>query len=146
MGLHGLHGVALGYTWVALGYMWVALGYMWVTWATWVTLGYTRVTLGYMWVALGYMWVALGYMGQDMGLHGPHVGYIGVGVHGLRVALDFFYGPITRDPLGVGLQTHTPIERPAQGLSFDAGVDSARVQLLNVEPLARTAALRRVQK
>ena len=50
------------------------------------------------------------------------------------------YGTIARDPLRLGLQNHIPIERPAQGLSFDAGGDSISVQLLNTEPLARTAA------
>jgi hypothetical protein len=51
------------------------------------------------------------------------------------------YGPVTRDPLGVALHNHTPIERPAQGLSFGAGLDSLRVQLMTVEPLARPAGL-----
>jgi len=43
--------------------------------------------------------------------------------------------------LGVALHNHTPIERPAQGLSFGAGLDSLHVQLLTVEPLARPAGL-----
>ena len=43
---------------------------------------------------------------------------------------------MTRDALGVALQNHTPIERPAQGLSFDAGVHSVGVQVLSVDPLA----------
>ena len=51
------------------------------------------------------------------------------------------YGPVTGDPLGVALPNHTPIERPAQGISFGAGLDSLRVQLLTVEPLARPAGL-----
>ncbi len=51
------------------------------------------------------------------------------------------YGPVTRDPLGVALHNHTPIERPAQGLSFDARVDSISVQVLSVDPLARPAGL-----
>ncbi len=50
------------------------------------------------------------------------------------------YGTITRDPLRVGLQNHAPIERPAQDLSFDTGGNSVGVQLLNTDPLARTAA------
>ena len=43
--------------------------------------------------------------------------------------------------MGAGLHNHTPIERPAQGLSFGAGLDSISVQLLNVDPLARPAGL-----
>ena len=58
-----------------------------------------------------------------------------------RVTKSDRYGPVTRDPLGVALHNHTPIERPAQGLSFDARVDSICVQLLNVDPLARPAGL-----
>ena len=40
-------------------------------------------------------------------------------------------------PVGSGL----PIERPAQGLSFDAGVHSVGVQVLNVDPFARPTGL-----
>ena len=58
-----------------------------------------------------------------------------------RVTKSDRYGPVTGDPLGVALPNHTPIERPAQGLSFGAGLDSLRVQLLTVEPLARPAGL-----
>jgi hypothetical protein len=50
---------------------------------------------------------------------------------------NWFSGPRTRQRLGAGLQTHTPIERPAQGLSFGAGVHSVGVQVLSVDPLAR---------
>ena len=49
----------------------------------------------------------------------------------------FLCRPVARDALGVALQNHTPIERPAQGLSFGAGLDSLRPQLLIPEPLAR---------
>jgi hypothetical protein len=65
-----------------------------------------------------------------------------VGLAGfLYVSLDWLSGPGTRERLGAGLQTHTPIERPAQGLSFDAGVHSVGVQVLSVDPFARPAGL-----
>ena len=66
-----------------------------------------------------------------------------VGLAGfLYVSPDLFCRPVTRDPLGVALlQNHTPIERPAPGLSFDAGVHSVGVQVLSVDPLARPTGL-----
>ena len=64
----------------------------------------------------------------------------------LYVSPDLFCRPVTRDPLGVALHNHTPIERPAQGLSFDARVDSISVQVLNVDPLARPAVWTRAKK
>jgi hypothetical protein len=70
---------------------------------------------------------------SDAECHARTVGLAGF----LYVSLDWFSGPRTRDPLGVALQNHTPIERPAQGLSFGAGLDSLRVQLLIPDPLAR---------
>ena len=65
-----------------------------------------------------------------------------VGLAGfLYVSLGWFSGPRTRQRLGAGLLTHTPIEGPAQGLSFGTGVDSLRVQLLILDPFARPAGL-----
>ena len=65
-----------------------------------------------------------------------------VGLAGfLYVSLDWLSGPGTRERLGAGLRTHTPIERPAQGLSFGAGVHSVGVQVLSVDPFARPTGL-----
>ena len=47
------------------------------------------------------------------------------------------YGPVARDALGVALHNHTPIERPAPGLSFDASAHSVGVQLSSADPFAR---------
>ena len=54
----------------------------------------------------------------------------------LYVSPDLFRRPVTRDPLGVALHNHTPIERPAPGLSFDAdGQKLARFELHDKEAL-----------
>jgi len=65
-----------------------------------------------------------------------------VGLAGfLYVSPDLFCRPVTPDALGVALQNHTPIERPAPGLSFDAGVHSAGVQVWSADPFARPTGL-----
>jgi hypothetical protein len=49
------------------------------------------------------------------------------------------YGLISADLFAVGLQNRTPIERPAQGLPFDAGGGTRGEQILHTGPLARRA-------